>query len=451
MFALRSLWSDARTSLTRSPLRLRFARGVFWSISGSLISQALSMLSLMIAARMLGQEQFGELGIINSTVGLFGIFAGMGLGLTTNRHVALYKDHDPDRAGQIIGMTFTVALITGSILSLVMYLLSPWIAPQVLNAPDLVRELQIGCLLLFVNALQATQTGALAGFEEFSTLARINAVQGAIVLPVTVAMIWLWQLPGAIGAYIVTATVLLIATQLALRAACRRSGITVDYGLHRSDWRIIWEFSFPALITSISSQPVQWFVRIWLVNQPQGYAQMAIFTAAYSWSQAIMFVPSRVSSFLTSFLSNLYGARAETTYRRAFYVNLLLALGSSTIIALAITLLSQFIMSGYGEEFTDGANVLIVVSVSSIFAAGTLAMRNAFYSQGRMWNQVGFAVFWSIVLLSTLIFLPKSALGLATAYLVAFASLFFVQLTVILKKQLQSGTETTATGFSREP
>src|SRR5437764_513589 len=55
-------------------LRARFARGAFWSLIGAAVSQGLGMFAEVVVARRLGKTTFGELGMIESTVGLFGVF-----------------------------------------------------------------------------------------------------------------------------------------------------------------------------------------------------------------------------------------------------------------------------------------------------------------------------------------------------------------------------------------
>jgi len=64
------------------PLESRFLKGAFWLVGGTIIAQALSMLASFVTARLLGRVGVGEVGIVISTLGAFGIFAGFGLGLT---------------------------------------------------------------------------------------------------------------------------------------------------------------------------------------------------------------------------------------------------------------------------------------------------------------------------------------------------------------------------------
>ena len=76
-----------------------------------------------------------------------------------------------------------------------------------------------------LNALNGAQTGTLAGFEAFRTIARINLVRGLIAFPVTVAAVALGRLPGAIWALSVTAAVTCLLSHVAVRRHCTDSGI----------------------------------------------------------------------------------------------------------------------------------------------------------------------------------------------------------------------------------
>ena len=58
-----------------------FAIGAFWALVGAAVSRGLTLASSVVAGRLLGTTGFGEIGMIQSTQGLFGIVAGAGLGL----------------------------------------------------------------------------------------------------------------------------------------------------------------------------------------------------------------------------------------------------------------------------------------------------------------------------------------------------------------------------------
>ena len=50
-------------------MSIRIIKGIVWSFSGTVISQGLGMAAAIITARLLGVVSFGELGMINTTIG----------------------------------------------------------------------------------------------------------------------------------------------------------------------------------------------------------------------------------------------------------------------------------------------------------------------------------------------------------------------------------------------
>ncbi len=140
-------------------LRQRITRGALWSLTGAVISQALALAASVITARYLGKEGFGEFGIIQSTIGMLGTLAGLGLSTTATKYVAQLRTTDPDRAGRIIALGSAIALSSGSLLSAASFLFAPLLAARTLNAPQLTMELRIASGLLVLNALNGTQTG----------------------------------------------------------------------------------------------------------------------------------------------------------------------------------------------------------------------------------------------------------------------------------------------------
>jgi len=57
---------------TTSSIAKRLARGSFWSLSGSASARILVLAARVLVARVLEQVSFGELGLIQSTLGMAG-------------------------------------------------------------------------------------------------------------------------------------------------------------------------------------------------------------------------------------------------------------------------------------------------------------------------------------------------------------------------------------------
>jgi len=165
----------------------------------AVIAQGANLAASVITARLLGREQFGEYGIVQSTVGMLGVFAGLGLGVTATRYVAEFRTSDPARAGRIVALGVLLLLSPGAAGDMSLRIRSG--ARRQDDECSLLGErTSHACVLLFFNALNGAQIGALSGFEAFPAIARINLGRGLIALPVTIAAVAIWRLPGAIWA-----------------------------------------------------------------------------------------------------------------------------------------------------------------------------------------------------------------------------------------------------------
>src|SRR5579871_4290563 len=163
-----------RQRLRESPLATRLAKGAFWSLIGSIASRGLNLMSGVAVARILGKHDYGEFGMIQSTVGMLGVFAGFGMGLTATKHVAELRAVDPSRAGRVLALSTLVAWVTGCLMCLLMVIIAPWLASNTFATPSMSPLLRMAAPLLLFGGVNGAQTGALSGFEAFKRIAHVN-------------------------------------------------------------------------------------------------------------------------------------------------------------------------------------------------------------------------------------------------------------------------------------
>lgn len=410
-------------ALPKDSLRARFAKGVFWSLAGAVISQGLGLAASVITARLLGKVSFGELGMIRSTVGMFGVLAGFGLGVTATKHVAEFRTKDPDRAGKIIGLSAEAAAFFGAVSAFAVYIIAPTLAAKAINAPHLATELRIGCGLLFLDALSGAQTGALAGFEAFKTIAKCSFARGLFSFPTIVIGVWFWGLPGAVGAMVVVAAVGLLINHLALGIECRKAMVQVRYTRVRSQWPVLWKFSLPAFLSSCMVAPVTWLTNAMLVNQPNGYSEMGIYAAAVRWRTALLFLPAAIGQIVVPMQSSFF-ALGDTQAVKKLLRGAMLAAGAVSFpFALVLILFGGRVMSLYGASFAQGAVVLSIVAITTTLLAVQQPVGKVIVASGRMWVGAAMNLGWAIVLLGAcwlLLARGWGARGLAMGFLVAY-------------------------------
>lgn len=403
-------------------LRGRFARGAVWSLIGAVISQGSNLAASVITARLLGREQFGEYGMIQSTVGMLGVFAGLGLGVTATKYVAEFRALDPERAGRIIALSCAVAIVSGVLLALCLLAYAPLLAAKTLNAPTLADELRIASVLLFFNALNGAQTGALSGFEAFRSIARINLVRGLIALPVTVAAVLLWRRPGAVWALVVTAAVACFLSHVSLQSQCTALGIHLRFSSGWAERQVLWTFSTPAFLSAALVGPAIWAANTMLVNRPGGYAEMGVFSAASQWRYAIGFIPGVLAQFSLPLLASLNGERDLSRYGKAIRWNLILTAAAATAVAVPVVLGAPQIMGLYGRGFKQGYLVMVLSAATAVISCVNSVVGTAILSAGSVWVGLVFNGMWAAMLLAgSYCLIPTHlALGLAGSMLCAY-------------------------------
>jgi O-antigen/teichoic acid export membrane protein len=429
-----------RQIVSGSHLRRRLSHGIFWSVCGLAISRLFVLTSNIFLARILNKTGYGELGIIQSTVAMVGVFAGFGLGTTATKHLAELRVSDPERAGRILTLSSLVAYGSATVMSSALFVFAPWIAKYSLNAPNLTGALRYGVLVLFFSTINGTQTGTLAGFESFKVSAKINLATGILSFPMLVAGALWWGVAGAIVAQGVNLTFCWALNWLAVRREANRFGIRYSFCGALLEKSILWRFSVPAALGGILVGPINWATSAMLVNQPDGYGELAVYNAANQWFNAILFLPSAIGAVMLPILSEQFGRNDSRssikTLRLSIFINLLIA---SPVVAFGC-LFSPAIMALYGKGFTGGAKTLVVTLITACLFVVNTPIGNFITASGRMW--IGFLtnLCWAVTFLGISILLTRhGATGLSLSRLSAYTALTMLQLMIVCNKGVTIG------------
>ncbi len=408
----------------RGSLRARFALGAFWSVAGAVISRGFLLAASVVCARFLGKEGFGAMGIIQSTAGMFGILAGLGLGITATKYVSELRRQDPLRTGRILALSATAAFVSGSVMTVLVILRAPYLAQHVLAAPQLAAPLAIGSGLIFFGAINGAQTGALAGFEAFPTIARVNIYAGVASFPLIVLGVWRDGLQGAMWGWVAALGIQWALNRRALRLECAKANISYQFAGWRGELGILHRFSLPAFLASILVVSAIWVCNALLVRQPQGYAELGLYAAADKWRLLIVFVPTYVLAMVIPVLSNLHGEGDGRGFRKVFRANLRLNGSLALLAALVIAAFAGPIMGVYGKSFRGGQVVLIVLAFSAIAEVMNAMLGQPLIAARKMWWRFAFDLLLVTILVGLAwVLIPKwGAVGLAVSYGLAFAT-----------------------------
>jgi O-antigen/teichoic acid export membrane protein len=404
--------------IQHSTVAMRLARGMAWSTVGAVSSRALALVASIIAARVLGKNVFGELGILQSTTNMYMTFALFG-GLTATKYVAEFRTTERERAGRIIAMSTVVALATGSIVAILMAATSPW-AAGLLAAPHLQGAIAISALALVLIVINETLDGVLSGFEAFKRRSTVQFLAGIANFAIVVLGVFLFGLIGAVYGLIAYAAVLVLLNFQAIKHEASLAAVPIRWREAGKEIGILASFSLPTICSGAVFVPSMWVANMILVNSPGGYAEMGVFNAADRWRMAIMFLPSLLGGVTLPMLASLRSEGDPRTYHNLLLINIKLSVLASSAVAVPVALCASWIMAGYGPGFREGTMVLIILCATSVAFAAYWIVSQSLVSRGHIWTMFSFNAGWGATLLTSVWFLrAHGAKGLALAYLIA--------------------------------
>jgi O-antigen/teichoic acid export membrane protein len=410
--------------IRHNPVAYRLARGTFWSFLGSVASRLLTMTSSVIVARLLGKEHYGELGMVVSTLGMFSLFAGFGLGGTANKYLAEFRSRDPERAGRILSLTNTVALLTSGAVAAALVVFAPLLARTSLGRPSLSPLLVSGAAFLLFSTLASVQKGPLAGFEAFRAIARINLWEGVATLASAVPLVWYFGVQGAILSMTASAALAWLMGRAALARECRGNGIALRpwdlSGLRERS--ILWRFSLPSMVSGLMVMPATWAANTILTRQPGGYSEFGLFNAANQWRVMIMFVPQILGAVMMPIFSETHGHPDGKQFLEAVDLNLKLTCAVALPATVLLIALRQPLAALFGRQYAGIETLVTFLMIASFLSIVNNVVGIALAAAGRMWTGTLFNLGWAAVLIGgTWLLAPRlNALGLALATLAAY-------------------------------
>ena len=404
-----------------SSTRQRLARGAFWGGLAFMLSRGVTLLVSFLLARLLGREGFGEYGMINTTAGMIGGMAGLGIGATVVKHVAEFKTSDPDKASRILALSSGITWVSAILYALAFVALAPWLAEKTLAAPQLAPLLRISSVTVALGVINSVQTCSLTGCEAFRT----NTLVGVVCSLLQSALVLLGAQMRGMGGAVAGMAISMLATVLVTRWSVvrewRRFRLRLCWSEAAREWRVLLDFSLPTFLSGISVGPVLWGCSAMLANQPNGYGALGVFNAANQWQQAIQILPGLLGTALLPVLADKCGSGDWRGSCAVMWKMVRMTAGIVFPAVLLVSILSPWIMQGYGESFAGGYRVLVFSAGASALFAILNPVGNLLAASGRMWAGFWLNAGWgAAMLLASWWMVRWGAEGLAVARLLAY-------------------------------
>jgi O-antigen/teichoic acid export membrane protein len=210
-----------------------------------------------------------------------------------------------------------------------------------------------------------------------------------------------------------------------LARECRRCGLSPAYRGSAAEWPLLLSFSLPAALGGFLVGPVNWACASMLVNRPEGYHEMGLFTAAVQWRAVVLFLPGVIGQVALPLLSGAGDDPGRGRFREFLALNGRVTVGAALAVSLPLILLASPAMGAWGPGFEEGAGTLRVLCAGAVLMAANAVMGQAIAVRGSMWAGFAFNGLWALVLTGvswTLVQRGWGAEGLAWGTLAAYAA-----------------------------
>ena len=400
-------------------LRSRLRSGITWNMVASVFNQGSTFAVGVIIARLLGRTNYGEYAMVQSTLLGLSLLAQLATGATATKYLAEFRSSDKKRAGRVLSLCLGMSGIMSILTSLALFALAPWLAGQILNAPQLAPELMLGAGILLFSSVIGCQTGALAGLESYSVLAQAALINGLAYLIICTLSTWMWGLPGSILGLLLSAIIQVVVLSYKVRSECLKHGIVIAVRGATDERSIIHTFILPSAISAYISMPAFWVANAFLFRQPNGFSEMALYSAAASIRMIALFLPNISNAVGTSLLNNQRGLGDRIRFRKIFWSNLGIAVILASLVTIVGFTCGSQILRFFGKDFGDGDQVLRILLLGAVVEAAAVAAYQLVVSEEKLWHSIVFVTLprESLILyLAYTLSAQYGAIGLATAY-----------------------------------
>lgn len=395
-----STWKSlANQWLPRGSLRRTLAGGAFWSVAAAMSSGGLALIAGILFAQILGKMGFGRWGLVLATASAFSQFASFGVASTATKHVAELRNNDTARAGRTLALLLLVALASVSLAALVCTVLGGRLATRLYGDEELVLPLTLAGLMVFGMVGSLMLQGALAGFEAFAFIAKVNLAQGLLLLGVAVPLTqWLGVVGTVVGMSVAHWAAMLLC-MLGIISRTRRHHMPLDFSSAWMERRILWHYAIPSLLTACVTAPAHILSQAMVAHHVSGIAAIGGYYAAVRWRDMVLFIPTAVRCVTLPMLANLKGNNEPARFLKALWANIALSGGIALAGAVPVCLLSTWIIGLYGPDFRADWDLIVILAGSAVVQAANDVVTQVTTCLERVWWQFAIHVVYGAMLL----------------------------------------------------
>jgi stage V sporulation protein B len=397
---------------------------LFWGLVASTI---ISLVGVIVAARLLSPSEYGIYTIALTAPNLIAIFRDWGINSAMIKYTAQYKaENKPTNAKNILTAGLLFETILGLSLSIISFLLSGFLATNVFQRPEITLLIQIASFTILTGALLTVAQSAFIGTERMvpNSITLVCQSTAKTVLVSTLVILGLGAFGATVG-YTIAALIAGLISILLLRTIYKdllKQNNSDNRSEIAENVKVMLKYGLPLSISTILSGFLTQFYNFLIAIYATDVA-IGNYAVASNFSVLITFFATPITTMLFPAFSKLSPQKEKETLRNVFqfsvkYATLIVVPATTAIITLAQPAVSTL----FGEKYGDAPLFLALLSISYIYTAfGNLSLTNLINGQGETKFNMKLALITSAIGLTlSLMLIPQfGIMGLIATTLTA--------------------------------
>lgn len=370
-----------------------------WQLSTNIFAKMGSLIFSIILAKMLGAEVYGLYGLALSTILIFAAFSDLGLGSTLTTFLAKTMDKSPRKAKAYIKYLTEIKLLLLSLTSLILVLLSSWVANNYYNKP-IFFALIAGAIYLPCSGIMSWLTNFFVAKNKLKNIFlkecvvqffRITFVPILIIFfmsKLSTEFLLFWMFILISFSYFASIVFLLLKIKKEKIITSERSDILT--GEEKKD---IFRFILPLSITALSG-PFFGYIDILMLGRFVSSSFISYYQVAFNLISAAMVI----LSFMGGALLPIFARYKEEDSIKLFRKSRLILLGISVLAMVFTILVSKYlILFVYGEEYVLSIFYLRIFSVL-LLTGPMIDLYSNYYTAKKETKVIAFSLVVSTIL-----------------------------------------------------
>ena len=284
----------------------------FLLVAGNLGSTIALAATVLILARLLGPDQYGEYTLALVLPGAFQIATGFGLNTALIRYTAYnIARGDVETARRMAKSAILFLILIGALATAASFLGASFLSSAVLKRPELTLYVQVGSIFIIGQTFLQCVYAAFIGWSaaKYASSALVSQSFLKLLLSPTLVLIG-FGVFGAVVAHVVS-YVLVGAVFLGLLYATRIRGGIPKPGSVFSDLKVMVRYGFPEYVGRVLSQFSQLSYIVIILSEIALNSVVAYYQAALNVAATVALVASALTLALLPAFAGLDGVSAD--------------------------------------------------------------------------------------------------------------------------------------------